>query len=74
LKKATQSVALKNYSDQTGSFSIMTVKLKFVRRTLFYDFNFVIPAALITILSISGFLLPSESDEKIGLRKFACIK
>jgi hypothetical protein len=25
---------------------------------------------MITILSISGFLLPAESGEKIGLRKF----
>ncbi len=70
LKSATQSVALKRYSDQEGSYSIMTVKLNFVRRTLFYDFNFVVPAALITILSISGFCLPAESGEKIGLRKF----
>jgi nicotinic acetylcholine receptor len=70
LKTATQSVALKSYSDQEGSYSIMTVKLSFVRRTLFYDFNFVVPAALITILSISGFYLPAESGEKIGLRKF----
>jgi hypothetical protein len=70
LKDATQSVVLKSYSDQGGSFSTMTVKLNFVRRTLFYDFNFVVPAALITILSISGFFLPAESGEKIGLRKF----
>jgi nicotinic acetylcholine receptor len=70
LKTATQSVALKSYSDQEGSYSMMTVKLNFVRRTLFYGFNFVVPAALITILSISGFCLPAESGEKIGLRKF----
>ena len=69
LRSATQLVSSKHYSDQDLYFSVLDVKLQFVRRSLFYNFNFVLPVSLITILSISGFILPSESGEKIGLRK-----
>ena len=38
------------------------------RRSLYYTFNFVVPSVFITILSISGFILPPECGEKISLR------
>jgi len=53
-----------HFDDQDGDYSIMTAQLFFQRRVLFYNFNFVIPSVLITILIVAGFALPCESGEK----------
>ena len=59
------------YEDQLGFlYSCMTAQLFFERRVLYYNFNFVLPCLLITVLVIAGFALPCESGEKIGLRKW----
>lgn len=58
-----------DYGDQEGLYSTMIAKLYLQRRSLFYSFNFIIPAAFITVLSQSSYLLPVESCERIGLRK-----
>ena len=54
---------------EDGAFSHVDITISLKRRTLFYTFNYVIPSFMLTILSISGFILPAESGEKIGLRK-----
>ena len=51
---------------------MLNVRLHFRRRTLFFSFNFIIPSMIITVCSIFGFILPPESGEKVGLRKY-CI-
>ena len=48
----------------------MIITLNFRRRTLFYTFNFVLPSMIITVCSVMGFILPPESGEKVGLRKY----
>ena len=58
----------------TANYSIMTAHLYFRRKTLFFSFNFIIPCLIITICSIFGFMLPPESGEKIGLRKYIYTK
>ena len=65
-----QEVRPVHFDDQNGDYSIMTAQLFFQRRVLFYNFNFVIPSVLITILIVAGFALPCESGKKIGLRNF----
>ena len=69
-KDTKQFVKNIEYEDQLGFlYSCMTAQLFFERRVLYYNFNFVLPCLLITVLVIAGFALPCESDEKIGLRK-----
>ena len=52
-----------------GYFSLVDINICMKRRSLFYSFNFMMPSIMITILSITGFTLPTECGEKIGLRK-----
>ena len=49
---------------------MLTVSLKFRRRTLFFSFNLVLPSVTIVFCTIFGFILPPESGEKIGLRNY----
>ena len=63
-----QTVGDVKYADQDGIYSVMTAQLFFERRALFFNFNFVLPCILITLLVVAGFALPCESGEKIGLR------
>jgi len=68
--KLANSLTTKTVSFQEpSSYSFVYIDLFFRRRTLFYTFNYVIPNFIITILSITGFILPPESGEKISLRK-----
>ena len=60
---------MESFEDQEGSFSFIDVTIHLRRRSLFYTFNFVLPSVFITILSISGFILPPECGEKVGLRE-----
>lgn len=67
-EETEQIVRLVDYGDQDGLYSTMTAKLYLQRRSLFYSFNFILPAVFITVLSQSSYLLPVESCERIGLR------
>lgn len=53
---------------QDGFFSVVLVELNIERRSVYYDFNFVVPITMVSVLNIFGFLLPVESGEKIALR------
>lgn len=53
---------------QDGFFSVVLVELNIERRWVYYDFNFVVPITMVSVLNIFGFLLPVESGEKIALR------
>ena len=53
---------------QNGFFSVVLVELDIERRSVYYDFNFVMPITMVSVLNIFGFLLPVESGEKIALR------
>ena len=66
-----QKVESFKYVDQDGEFSVMNAQLFFERRILYYNFNFVVPCVLITLLVIGGFALPCECGEKIGLRNYS---
>ena len=68
LKDDSQHAYLKGFADQVDFFSLIDVNIHLRRRSLFHTFNFVLPSLFITILSISGFILPPESGEKVGLR------
>jgi hypothetical protein len=68
LADTRQKVGDVKYADQDGIYSVMTAQLFFERRALFFNFNFVLPCILITLLVVAGFALPCESGEKIGLR------
>lgn len=67
-KDTSQKVETVHFSDQEGNYTVMTARFFFQRRPLFYNFNFVLPCVLITLLSIAGFQLPVESGEKISLQ------
>jgi hypothetical protein len=69
LKGSSNRVYLKINEKEDGAFSHVDITISLRRRSLFYTFNYVIPSFMLTILSISGFVLPAESGEKIGLRK-----
>ena len=68
LKGDSQHAYLKGFVGQIDFFSLIDVNIYLRRRSLFHTFNFVLPSLFITILSISGFILPPESGEKVGLR------
>ena len=50
-----------------GNYPVLKVELNLRRRSLFYVFNFFIPALFLSILSLVGFILPAKSGEKIVL-------
>lgn len=61
---------LKSIDNDEGSFSFVDINISMKRRSLYYTFNYVLPSLMLTILSISGFLLPSDCGEKISLRMY----
>jgi hypothetical protein len=67
---SSQETKLKHFNNQDGSFSLLDVQIDLRRRSLFYTFNFIFPSIFLTILSISGFILPPECGEKVGLRMY----
>ena len=69
LKSSKQTILNSTYTKQKGYISCLEIELEFVRRALYFSFNMVLPTLVITILSISGIVLPFESCEQIGLRK-----
>jgi hypothetical protein len=54
---------LENYPD-------ITLYIHLQRLALYYYFNLVIPAALISVMSLLVFTLPVDSGEKMGLSEF----
>ena len=46
----------------------MTARTFFQRRSMYYNFNFLLPCLLLTLLSIVGFHVPCDSEEKIVLQ------
>ena len=68
IKDTSETVANEVFDGYGNQYSMLTVSLKFRRRTLFFSFNFVLPSLIISVCSIFGFMLPPDSGEKIGLR------
>ena len=69
-KETSQHAYLKSFDDdRSNEYSFVDIDFYLRRRSLFYTFNFILPSIFITILSISGFVLPPGCDEKVGLRK-----
>ncbi|XP_071167041.1 acetylcholine receptor subunit alpha-type acr-16-like [Mytilus edulis] len=48
-------------------FPDVTFYLHLRRRVLYYAFNVIIPCVLLSLLTLTGFLLPPESGEKVTL-------
>ena len=48
-------------------FPDVTFYLHIRRRVLYYAFNVIIPCALLSALTLTGFLLPPDSGEKVTL-------
>ena len=48
-------------------FPDVTFYIQIRRRTLYYSFNVIIPCVMLSMLSLTGFLLPSASGEKVTL-------
>ncbi|KAK3097242.1 hypothetical protein FSP39_007950 [Pinctada imbricata] len=48
-------------------FPDVTFYLHIRRRVLYYAFNVIIPCALLSLLTLTGFLLPPDSGEKVTL-------
>uniref|UniRef100_A0A0K0E465 Acetylcholine receptor subunit alpha-type acr-16 n=1 Tax=Strongyloides stercoralis TaxID=6248 RepID=A0A0K0E465_STRER len=56
------------YSCCPEPYPTIIFSLHLRRRTMYYSFNLLIPALLITSLSIFGFTLPPDAGEKINLQ------
>ena len=69
-KATSQEQSIEVGDNQGGQYTMITITLNFQRRALFYIFNFILPCMVISISCLAGFILPANSSEKIGLRKF----
>uniref|UniRef100_A0A0N5B820 Acetylcholine receptor subunit alpha-type acr-16 n=1 Tax=Strongyloides papillosus TaxID=174720 RepID=A0A0N5B820_STREA len=56
------------YSCCPEPYPTIIFSLHLRRRTMYYSFNLLIPALLITSLSVFGFTLPPDAGEKINLQ------
>lgn len=62
------------YSCCPEPYPTIIFSLHLRRRTMYYSFNLLIPALLITSLSVFGFTLPPDAGEKINLRMYISYK
>ncbi|ELU10286.1 hypothetical protein CAPTEDRAFT_201263 [Capitella teleta] len=63
--KAVRNV--KFYSCCPEPFPDVTFWFHLRRRTTYYTFNIIIPCAILSVLTLGGFLLPADSGEKVSL-------
>lgn len=63
--KAVRNVKI--YTCCPEPFPDVTFYLHLRRRVLYYAFNVIIPCVLLSMLTLTGFLLPPESGEKVTL-------
>ena len=59
--------------DSTITYPIYTVTLELQRKSSFYVMILMVPSVLICLISIIGFILPSESGEKVSLQLTALL-
>ena len=59
--------------DATVTYAIFTVTMELQRKPSFYVMTLMIPSVLISLISVIGFLLPSESGEKVSLQLTALL-
>ena len=55
------------------TYPIYTVTLELERKPSFYVMMLMLPSVLISMISVIGFLLPSESGEKVSLQLTALL-
>ena len=55
------------------TYAMYTVTLELQRKPSFYVMILMVPSVLISLISIIGFLLPSESGEKVSLQLAALL-
>ena len=67
VKSATLNNEVKLYGPEKIPYPDVTLSLKIKRRPLYYGLNIVIPCALIAILALFSFLLPSDHGERMSL-------
>ena len=59
--------------DATVTYAIFTVTMELQRNPSFYVMTLMVPSVLISLISVIGFLLPSESGEKVSLQLTALL-
>ena len=59
--------------DATVTYAIFTVTVELQRKPSFYVMTLMVPSVLISLISVIGFLLPSESGEKVSLQLTALL-
>ena len=59
--------------DATITYAICTVTVELQRKPSFYFMTLMVPSVLISLISVIGFLLPSESGEKTSLQLTALL-
>ena len=57
----------------TVTYAIFTVTVELQRKPSFYVMTLMVPSVLISLISVIGFLLPSESGEKVSLQLTALL-
>ena len=60
-------------ADATVTYAIFTVTVELQRKPSFYVMTLMVPSVLISLISVIGFLLPSESGEKVSLQLTALL-
>ena len=61
----SQNISFKNFIITNPGF---TAKFKLQRKPNFYVLILMVPSILVSLISVVGFLLPSESGEKVSLQ------
>lgn len=67
VESAILSNQLKFYGSEKVPYPDVTLTLDLQRRSLYYGLNIVIPCALITLLGLLSFMLPSNHGERMSL-------
>ncbi|XP_028410151.1 neuronal acetylcholine receptor subunit alpha-9-like [Dendronephthya gigantea] len=67
VESATLKDNVKLYGPEKTPYPDVTLTLKIKRRSLYYGLNIVIPCALIAVLALFSFLLPSDHGERMSL-------
>ena len=67
------SPQISTMGDVTFTFAMFTVTLELKRKPSFYVMTLMVLSVLISLISVTGFLLPSESGEKVSLQLTALL-
>lgn len=67
LESATLANNVRPYGPERIPYPDVTLSLKLNRRSLYYSLNIVVPCALIALIALFSFVLPSDHGERVSL-------